>query len=288
MSLLWIWVKACRPKTLIASVAPIMVGAENFLVKSDLNKLSILIILGCFLFLGLVQIATNLANDYFDSKSGADLYRKNAPDRYVSSGILDGKVVLTVVVILLILSFLIGTLTLFLAKASLWFVPLGLICIALSVLYTGGPYPLAYNGLGDIFVVLFFGFVAVEGTSYFLSTANSVKYGANIAPALAVGSIINNLLVVNNYRDYENDIKCGKNTTIVKFGKNFGICIFLLGFILPTCIAFIYGKYLVFIIVLTSLISFYFLLKSSQSGCANHALSFSALSVVLFSAGWIF
>lgn len=288
MFMLSVWVKACRPKTLIASVTPIVVGAENFLVRSDLNNLSILILLGCFLFLGLVQIATNLANDYFDSKSGADLYRKNAPDRYVSSGILDGKVVMTVVVILLILSFLIGTLTLFLAKASLWFVPLGLICIALSVLYTGGPYPLAYNGLGDIFVVLFFGFVAVEGTSYFLSTANSVKYGANIAPALAVGLIINNLLVVNNYRDYENDINSGKNTTIVKFGKNFGIWIFFLGFILPTCIAFIYGKYLVSIIVITSLISFYFLLKSSHLGYANRALSFSALSVVLFSAGWIF
>ena len=179
--MLWIWVKACRPKTLIASVAPIIVGAENFLGITHLNKTSILILLGCFFFLALVQIATNLANDYFDSKSGADLCRKNAPDRYVSSGVLEGKAVLKVVGILLFLSFLVGIFTLLFAKASLWFVPLGLICIALSVLYTGGPYPLAYNGLGDIFVVLFFGFVATEGTSYFLSTANAERFEANIA-----------------------------------------------------------------------------------------------------------
>ena len=193
---------------------------------------------------------------------------------------------LRVVFVLLIVAFFVGLITLVFSSASLWFLPLGIICISLSLLYTAGPYPLAYNGLGDLFVVSFYGLVAVEGTSFFLCTANSVQYSHHLVMSLSVGLIINNLLVVNNYRDYESDAKVGKKTSIVLFGKKFGVFLFIAGFLVPVIHGYFSGNYLVFLVCLPSLISLIFLLKSNQRNYANQALSFSALSILLYTFCW--
>ena len=231
MSSLLIWVKASRPKTLIASVTPLVVSAQNFFEDHEFNKISLYILFGCFVFMVLLQISTNLANDYFDCKKGADANRENAPERYVVSGKIDKKQILRVVFVLLIVAFFVGLITLVFSSASLWFLPLGIICISLSLLYTAGPYPLAYNGLGDLFVVSFYGLVAVEGTSFFLCTANSVQYSHHLVMSLSVGLIINNLLVVNNYRDYESDAKVGKKHLLFCSGKSLGFSCLLLAFL---------------------------------------------------------
>ncbi|MEK9772155.1 MAG: 1,4-dihydroxy-2-naphthoate octaprenyltransferase [Opitutae bacterium] len=288
MTVFLLWVKASRPQTLIASVAPILVGARNFFGNHELNYLSMIVLSGCFAFITLIQISTNLANDYFDSKTGADRFRENAPERLVSSGKIKGKEVLIVVICLLTLSFFVGLLTLYISSSTIWFLPLGIGCIALSILYTAGPYPLAYNGLGDVFVIIFFGFVAVEGTSYFLSSANCVPYQPNWGSALSVGLLINNLLVVNNYRDYESDSRVGKNTTIVMFGKRFGLFLFLLGFLVPVFYGYVTEKFLTFFILITSMISFKFLLGSDVLKNAKLTLSLSAASVLIFSICWLF
>ncbi|HAF58950.1 MAG TPA: 1,4-dihydroxy-2-naphthoate octaprenyltransferase [Opitutae bacterium] len=287
MPSLLLWVKVSRPKTLIASVAPILVAVKNFSDNHEVNDLSLIVLLGCLSFITLVQISTNLANDYFDWKRGADRFRGNAPERLVTTGKIEGKKVLTVVFILLILSFLVGVVTLYISSSSIWFLPLGVLCIALAILYTAGPYPLAYNGLGDLFVVLFFGLVAVEGTNYFLSSANSVPYEMHLGSALHIGLLINNLLVVNNYRDYESDLKVGKNTTVVIFGKKFGALLYLVGFLFPVFHGYYEKKILVVLILTTSAISFIFLLKSHLLKNANRALSFSALSVLIYSVCWM-
>ncbi len=279
---------ASRPKTLIASVAPLLVAAQNFFKDHAFNQTSFLILLGCFLFMSLLQISTNLANDYFDCKKGADDNRENAPERYVSSGKIEEKQILGVVCGMLILAFFVGLITLIFSSASLWFLPLGIVCISLCLLYTGGPYPLAYNGLGDLFVILFYGFVAVEGTNFFLCSVNSVKYSPNLGSALSVGLIINNLLVVNNYRDCESDAKVGKKTSIVLFGKKFGILLFLVGFLVPVIHGYISGNFLVFSISITSGISLFFIYRSNQLKYANLALSFSALSVLVYAICWLF
>ena len=233
-----------------------------------------------------LQISTNLANDYFDCKKGADDNRENAPERYVSSGKIDGKQILVVVCGMLILAFFVGVITLIFSSASLWFLPLGIICISLSLLYTAGPYPLAYNGLGDLCVIIFYGFVAVEGTNFFLCSANSVKYTHHLGSALSVGLIINNLLVVNNYRDCESDAKVGKKTSIVLFGRKFGLILFLAGFLVPIIHGYFCGNSLVFSILITSVISLFYLLRSNQFKHANLALTFSALSVLVYSICW--
>ena len=281
-----VWVKASRPKTLIASLVPILVGTENFLVQGSINNQSWVVILGCLIFISLIQISTNLANDYFDSKTGVDQFRKNAPERFVSTGKIEAKQVLSVVYFLLFLAFCVGIFTLLFSSVSYWFLPLGVLCIALSILYTGGPYPLAYNGLGDIFVVLFFGLVAVEGTNYFLSSVNSLVYTTHWKSAISVGFLINNLLVVNNYRDYQSDSRVGKNTTIVIFGKKFGAVLFLAGVLFPVIHGYFADKPLVFLILLPSLISFFFLLKSDRIENSNMALTFSALSVLVYGVCW--
>ena len=276
------WIKASRPKTLIASLIPVLVGASNYLGNNEINQVSIFVVCGCLMFIFLIQISTNLANDFFDSKTGADLYRVNAPERFVSSGKIEGSKVMIVVITLLVISLIVGTITLLVASASVWFFLLGIFCISLTILYTGGPYPIAYNGLGDIFVILFFGLVAVEGTNYLLCSANSVGYETHIGSALAVGFLVNNLLIVNNYRDHENDSRVGKNTTIVLLGKKFGISFFAIGFLFPIFYGYLSGNLLVTLILIPSVLSYIFLFKSDQFKYANLSLAFSALSVLVY------
>ena len=276
------WIEASRPKTLVASFVPVLIGSKGFLFTKCKNLDVILVLLGCFLFSGLVQIATNLANDYFDSVKGADRIRTIAPKRMVSTGEISGDIMFKAAIVLLILAFGVGLSTVLIAGADYWFIALGLLCIVCAIWYTAGPFALAYNGLGDVVVVVFFGLVGVEATNYLLSCTIGDSWVAKLGLAFSVGLLINNLLVVNNYRDREEDLKVGKRTTIVIFGKKIGIFLFLSGYLVPCFVAFSNCHYFSLVIVVTSSCSLICLIRGKTAKEFNCALSLSAMSVILY------
>ncbi len=218
------WFLAIRPKTLIASVLPVTGGTILAYRKTDEISLSVAIL--CLLYCLLVQVGTNLGNDYFDYMKGADKNRKLGPERMVSSGKIKPQHVLNATIFSLFLSFILGLKILAMIDGGYMLIIIGLLSVACAILYTGGPFPLAYNGFGDVFVILFFGLVAVETTHFVLCESANVVWDTNYALSFGIGLLINNLLIVNNYRDYEEDFRVQKKTTIVLFGKTFGLIFF--------------------------------------------------------------
>ena len=279
-----VWIQASRPKTLVASLVPIYVALQLFLQNVPLDQKACTLTLACLVFIISLQISTNLANDFFDAKSGADTHRKDAPERVVSSGKLSPTEVINVAVGLLIISFCIGVFIILYSGSSFLLFPLGIICILLAIFYTGGPFPLAYNGLGDVFVILFFGMVAVEVTKYVLCSASNIDFSYDLDISLSVGLLLNNLLVINNYRDFETDKAVRKNTSIVLFGKKFGIFLFISGVFFPILFGVLANNNLVVSILPTSFLSLYLLITNGPLANSNKSLSLSALSAVLYGA----
>lgn len=205
------WFLAIRPKTLPAASAPVLVGTAIALGDGLFNWGPALAALVAAL---LLQIGSNLANDVFDYKKGTDIEGRMGPLRVTQAGLLTPNQVLTGMVITFLLAFLIG---LYLIKIGGWPILLiGILSIISAILYTGGPYPIGYNGLGEIFVFIFFGPVAVCGTYYV--QALSLSGQAWIA-SLPIGFLGMAILVVNNLRDIETDARTGKKTLAVRFGK---------------------------------------------------------------------
>ena len=209
------WMVGARPRTLVAAIIPVAVGISLALESGSFHAFPAGL---CLLFAMLVQVATNFANDYFDARKGADTPERLGPVRAVASGLIAPSAMLRATILVLFLAFLIG---LGLLPHGGWrLLVVGVASLVLAVVYTGGPFPLAYLGLGDIFVVFFFGLVAV-GFTYFVQ-AGEFSRDAWVA-GFAVGLIVNNLLVVNNYRDVAGDRKVGKKTLAVRLGRPFSI-----------------------------------------------------------------
>ncbi len=203
---------AARPRTLAASVAPVLVGTA---VAAQIGKLRPVVALLALFSSLFIQIGTNLANDYSDFKRGADKERVG-PQRVTQSGLVQPAQVKRAAWIAFAISMALG---LALAAVAGWpIVIVGVVSIASGWLYTGGPWPLGYHGLGDIFVLLFFGLVATCGTVY--AQALAVPPQAWLAGA-AIGALATAILVVNNLRDRHTDAKVGKNTLAVKLGPVF-------------------------------------------------------------------
>jgi 1,4-dihydroxy-2-naphthoate octaprenyltransferase len=205
------WLLASRPKTLPAAFVPVLVGSALAAREGFYNWQAAALCLG---FALLIQIGTNFANDYFDFLGGADSPARVGPRRAVASGLVSPRAMRAATALVFAAAFLVG---LGLIRfGGLWLVPLGIVCIACGLAYTGGPYPLAYNGLGDLFVFVFFGLVAVC-TTYFVQ-AGSPGIEVWLAGA-AIGLLSTNLLVANNYRDRDGDAAVGKRTLVVILGE---------------------------------------------------------------------
>jgi len=172
----------------------------------------------CLAFALLVQVGTNFANDYFDFVKGADTAQRVGPRRAVAAGLVTPGKMLAATWLVLGAAFVAGLL---LVREGGWILlPIGIVSIVCAIAYTGGPYPLGYNGLGDLFVFMFFGLVAVDATFYVQAgqvTADTPPCGA------AVGLLAANILVANNYRDVETDTAAGKKTLVVRFGRRFAV-----------------------------------------------------------------
>jgi len=207
-----IWLLAIRPRTLPAAAAPVLVGTAVAEVSGGLRWGPALAALAGAL---LIQIGTNLANDVFDHERGADTPDRLGPIRVTQAGLLAPAVVLTGMWTTFGLAALAG---LYLTWVAGWpVVVIGLASIAAGIAYTGGPYPLAYHGLAEPFVFIFFGMVAVAGTTYVQTL--SVPFLA-VAAAVPMGFLAAAILAVNNVRDLETDRAAGKRTLAVRLGAN--------------------------------------------------------------------
>lgn len=206
-----LWLEAARPQTLAAALVPVLVGAALAYQADGLNWVNSLVALSCAM---LIQIGTNFANDYFDFIKGSDTEERIGFRRATASGLITPSQMLKATIVTMGLAFVLG---LYLVWAAGWIVLIiGLLSLLFGILYTGGPFPLGYNGLGDIFVFIFFGLVAVMTTYY----VNVLEWSeASFWASLAVGALCVNILVVNNLRDVEQDRKSGKKTLGVLFGE---------------------------------------------------------------------
>jgi 1,4-dihydroxy-2-naphthoate polyprenyltransferase len=208
------WLLAVRPKTLVCAVVPIAVGSA---VADRSGAFRLDVALAALIASMLIQIGTNLANDVFDWEQGADTRDRLGPPRAVASGLLSARAVKRAMRLVFLAAILAGT---YIVYAAGWMmIPLGLACVAAGVAYTKGKRSLGYLGLGDLFVFVFFGVVAVAGTAY----AQSGELSAlAVSAGVPIGALANILLVVNNVRDRRTDGAAGKRTLIVRFGRRFG------------------------------------------------------------------
>jgi 1,4-dihydroxy-2-naphthoate polyprenyltransferase len=208
------WWLALRPATLTAAVGPVAVGTA--LAARD-GRANLVAASAALIGATLLQIGTNLYNDHADHVRGADTEARLGPPRAVQRGWLSSAQILWGAGLSFALAAVAG---LYLVATAGWpIVVIGLLGIACGILYTGGPAPLAYVGLGDVFVLAFFGVAAVCGT--YFAQAGTVSPAA-VASSLAVGSLATAILVVNNLRDRHTDAAAGKRTLVVRLGARFG------------------------------------------------------------------
>lgn len=213
MAPLIVWLDAARPKTLPAGSAPVVIGAAMAFEAGKLHVPSALCALAGSL---LIQIGANFANDYFDHAKGADTPGRLGPVRATQAGLISPAAMLRATALVFVLACVPG---LYIVWRGGWpFVIVGLLSIACGVLYTAGPYPLGYLGLGDLFVLVFFGPVAVGGTYYVQAHALNRDV---ILAGLASGLLSVAILTVNNLRDVDQDRLARKMTLPVRFGRRF-------------------------------------------------------------------
>ncbi|MBU0699550.1 MAG: 1,4-dihydroxy-2-naphthoate polyprenyltransferase [Pseudomonadota bacterium] len=223
-----IWILAARPKTLWVSVAPVAIGSAMAFEGGGLHILSaVSALLGAVL----IQIGTNFANDYFDHHKGVDSQGRLGPTRVVQAGLVSSSAMKTAIIAVFALSALPGAYLVW--RAGLPVVVIGALSILFGILYTAGPYPLGHVGLGEIFVIIFFGPVAVGGT-YYVQTLNiSLPV---LLSGLAPGLFSVAILTVNNLRDVKSDRQAGKKTLAVRFGAKFSKIEYLLSIVMACLI----------------------------------------------------
>jgi 1,4-dihydroxy-2-naphthoate octaprenyltransferase len=208
-----IWLMAARPRTLPAAIAPVLVGTAAAVERvGELPRVGgFVAALAGSIF---IQIGTNLANDYSDARRGADTADRLGPVRMTSSGLVAPQRVLVATWVAFAVAIACGVYLAFVAGPVILLI--GALSIAAGVLYTGGPWPYGYAGLGEVFVFLFFGLVAVNG-SYYVQLEELAVLPAGLS--VAVGFLATAILVVNNVRDIETDRRAGKRTLAVRIGR---------------------------------------------------------------------
>ena len=207
-----VWLLAARPRTLTAAVVPVVVGTAVAAAYGGFRPLPAL---AALLTAMCIQIGTNFANDFHDFQRGADTHERVGPQRVTQSGLVAPRTVRAAALGTFGVALVIG---IYLAVVGGWPILItGLASIAAGWAYTGGPWPFGYHGLGDLFVFVFFGLVATDGTTYV--QLHAVPPPAWIA-AVPVGALATAILVVNNLRDIATDARAGKRTLAVRLGPD--------------------------------------------------------------------
>ena len=207
------WIESMRLRTLPVSIAGVIAGCGCAVLLESFRLVPALL---CLTFAVLAQVASNFANEYFDFKNGIDKKGREGFRRGVTEGEITPKAMKSATFITLALAALVGCAMLFFGPW--WLILVGIVIMIFALAYSAEPYPLSHHGLGDVAVIVFFGVVPVTLTC-FLQTRSWDGFEFVLATSVAVGLLAANVLVVNNYRDMEDDAAVGKRTTVVIFGR---------------------------------------------------------------------
>ena len=224
------WIEAMRLRTLPVSVAGVLAGCGCAVWQDGFSLFPALL---CLLFALSAQIASNFGNEYYDFKNGVDRKGREGFRRGVTEGDISPRMMKYATFFMLGLAAVIGCLLLL--YGSLWLVLVGGIILLFALAYSAGPYPLSHHGLGDITVVIFFGVILVTFTCY-LQTGGWGQLPVLLTTSVAIGLLAANVLIVNNYRDKEDDEAVGKHTTVVLFGRKAMSLVYLFSGILAMAI----------------------------------------------------
>ena len=229
--LLKYWVKAARPKTLLVSMAPVIMSVAFVSIFIKIKWIPAII---CLVFAVMAQIISNFVNDYSDGIKGIDKNRIG-PERMVASGLISPQKMRRGIVMMCVLTFIFGCTLMF--WGGLILLPFGILIMLCALAYSMGPFPLSQHAFGDLAVILFYGIAPVALT--FFIQAGFVNWQIIIA-GLAVGLVTNNLLIVNNYRDADEDLVNGKRTTVNVFGKRFMKVIYFCNPLIAIVLGFVF------------------------------------------------
>ncbi|NQV30764.1 MAG: 1,4-dihydroxy-2-naphthoate polyprenyltransferase [Candidatus Marinimicrobia bacterium] len=286
-----VWIQAARPWTLGVAVSPVLLGTVIAHTEGGIRPLAaIAALLGGML----IQIGTNLANDYFDFKKGADSASRIGPQRVTQAGLIAPESVRNGFLICFGLAFILGIYLVYLGGWPI--VAIGLISLLLGIIYTGGPFPLAYHGLAELPAFFFFGPIASATTTYVQTgtwSAFSIIAGAS------AGFFSLALLSINNLRDYQEDRKVGKRTLIAIFGRRFGVIEYsisiLAATLLPLLLVYISnGHSMVAIVSLTVFMAFHTVRITHKHQAPEELLAvlkmtakLQAIFTVIFVISWV-
>lgn len=285
------WILAARPKTLWASVAPVAMGTAMAYRDGHFDPLVLALTLGGAL---LIQVGTNYCNDYADFAKGTDTGERQGPLRATQAGLVTPAAMKRATVMVFALAALVALALM--ARGGWPVAVIGVLSIASGILYTAGPKPLGYVGLGDLFTLVFFGPVAVAGTYYLQALSVPAR---TVVAGMGPGLLSVAILTVNNLRDREGDARTGKRTLAVRFGANFArweytVCIVAAGLV-PIYLVGRYGapanSAVAAMIILAAVPALRAVWGRSEAASLNRVLAFTALLLLayalMFSIGWM-
>ena len=277
------WIEAMRLRTLPVSVAGVIAGTGCAIMLDSFKALPAFL---CLLFAILAQIAANFGNEYYDYKNGIDRKGRAGFRRGVTEGEIDPQSMKRATFLVLALAAAVGcTMLLY---GPWWLVIVGVLIMIFALAYSAGPYPLSHHGLGDLAVVIFFGIIPVTFTC-FLQTGNMEGMTIIIPTSVAVGLLAANVLIVNNYRDMEDDAAVGKRTTVVIFGRRFmGLAYLLSGIagmalMIPVWASLISWALTVPLIYIILHIKVWLKLREATGAGLNPLLGRTAVNLLVFS-----
>ncbi len=276
------WIEAMRLRTLPVSVAGVIAGCACAVLLDSFKLVPAVL---CLSFAVLAQIASNFANEYFDYKNGVDKKGREGFRRGVTEGDISPVAMKRATFMTLGLAVIVGCAMLF--YGPWWLLLVGIVIVLFALAYSAGPYPLSHHGLGDVAVVVFFGIIPVTFTC-FLQTGSWTGWEIVLPTSVAVGLLAANVLVVNNYRDMEDDSAVNKRTTVVIFGRKVMSYAYLLsGFIamlilLPVWLALPFHMLLVPAVYLPMHIITWVSLTKSKGAALNPLLGKTALNLLVF------
>ena len=271
-----------RLRTLPVSIAGVIAGTGCAIMVGSFKAIPALL---CLAFAVLAQIAANFGNEYYDFKNGIDKKGRAGFRRGVTEGEITPKAMKAATFITLGLAAAVGCAMLI--YGPWWLIIAGILIMCFALAYSAGPYPLSHHGLGDIAVIIFFGVVPVVLTWY-LQTSSWDSVGPVAATSLAIGLLASNVLVVNNYRDMEDDASVGKRTTVVIFGRKvMGVVYLLSGFIgmsvmIPVWLGMPVWGFVVPLIYLTLHVDTWHRLRQSTGSAINPLLGRTAINLLIF------
>lgn len=275
------WILAIRPKTLTAASIPVMIGCALAHVYGHFQFTPALL---CFLFAFLMQIDANFINDLYDFVKGSDREDRLGPERACAQGWITLGAMKIGIILTTLIAGIVGLSLLY--YGGLEMIPVGIACMLFAFLYTAGPYPLAYHGWGDALVLVFFGIVPVGCTFYVM--AHEWNTSVTLA-SIACGLVIDTLLMVNNFRDREQDALSGKRTLVVRLGARAGLILyFLLGMVACWCCVYfimigkIYAALLPQIYLIPHILTTQRMAKINKGKMLNLILGETSRNILLF------